>query len=92
MHFTPEDISLWFGLIASIVAIYGKFKADVIIQEKRLTVLEKDNEYAKEFQRTASKRLDNHDKQNEALVRMNTSLEYLTEKVDAIDKRLEELK
>lgn len=70
------------------MGIYGKFKSDVIQQEKRLTILEKDVEHLTEFKAHATIRLDNHDKQNEALARLSANIEYLSKKVDNIDKRL----
>ena len=89
IRFTPEDISLLVGFISILLGVYGRFKGDIVSAEKRLTIIEKDIENLEEFKRSATLRLDNHDKQNEALIQMKTSLEYLTEKVDAIDKRLE---
>ena len=32
--------------------------------------------------------MNNHDKQNEALIRLTTNIKYLTEKVEAIDKKM----
>ena len=89
IRFTPEDIYLLIVFISLSLGLYGRFKGDIVSAEKRLTIIEKDIESLEEFKRSATLRLDNHDKQNEALIQMKTSLEYLTEKVDAIDKRLE---
>lgn len=89
IRFTPEDIYLLIGFVSLSLGLYGRFKGDIVSAEKRLTIIEKDIENLEEFKRSATLRLDNHDKQNEALIQMKTSLEYLTEKVDAIDKRLE---
>ena len=49
MRFTPEDISLIVGLVSAMLAIYGRFKSEIMMQEKRMTILEKDNEFLKEF-------------------------------------------
>ena len=61
MRFTPEDISLLVGLVGAMLAIYGRFKTEILMQEKRMTVLEKDNEFLKEFKTTATQRLNNHE-------------------------------
>ena len=89
IRFTQEDIYLFIGFVSLSLGLYGRFKGDIVSAEKRLTIIEKDVENLEEFKRSATLRLDNHDKQNEALIQVKTSLEYLTEKVDAIDKRLE---
>ena len=49
MRFTPEDFSLIVGLVSAMLAIYGRFKTEILMQEKRMTVLEKDNEFLKEL-------------------------------------------
>ena len=60
MRFTPEDISLLVGLVSVMLAIYGRFKTEILMQEKRMTILEKDNEFLKEFKISEKQRLDNH--------------------------------
>ena len=39
MRFTPDDISLLVGLVSAMLAIYGRFKTEILMQEKRMTVL-----------------------------------------------------
>ena len=51
MRFTQEDISLLVGMVSAMLAIYGRFKTEILMQEKRMTVLEKDNEFFIEFKR-----------------------------------------
>mgnify|MGYP006867433426 FL=1 len=85
MRFTPEDISLLIGLVSAMLAIYGHFKTEILMQEKRMTVLEKDNEFLKEFKTTATQRLNNHDEQNKALL-------VLAEQVKTLSEDVKELK
>ena len=85
MRFTPEDISLLVGLVSAMLAIYGRFKTEILMQEKRMTVLEKDNEFLKEFKVTATQRLNNHEEQNKALL-------VLAEQVKTLSEDVKELK
>ena len=68
MRFTPEDISLLVGLVSAMLAIYGRFKTEILMQEKRMTVMEKDNEFLIEFKNTATRRLNNHEEQTKAIL------------------------
>lgn len=85
MRFTPEDISLFVGFVGAILGIYGRFKGDIVAQEKRMTVLEKDNDYLREFKQSATQRLNNHEEQNKALL-------ILTEQVRSLSEDVRELK
>lgn len=86
----PEHVYAFVGFIVTIIGMWNVFSSKITAQEKRLVVLEKDVETLTEFKQTALKRIDNHDKQNEVLIRLTTNIEYLTEKVEAIDKKMEE--
>ena len=57
--------------------------------EHRLTRLESDNEYRTKILEEYKIRLDNHDKQNEALIRMTEQISNLSQKVDEINKKLD---
>ena len=85
MRFTPEDISLLVGLVSVMLAIYGRFKTEILMQEKRMTILEKDNEFLKEFKISATQRLNNHEEQNKALL-------VLAEQVKTLSEDVKELK
>ena len=85
MRFTPKDISLLIGLVSAMLAIYGRFKTEILIQEKRMTIIEKDNEFLKEFKTTATQRLNDHEEQNKALL-------VLAEQVKALSEDVKELK
>ena len=85
MRFTPEDIALLVGLVSAMLAIYGRFKTEILMQEKRMTVMEKDNEFLIEFKNTATRRLNNHEEQNKALL-------VLAEQVKTLSGDVKELK
>lgn len=95
MQFTPEDISLFIGLSVSVWGMYGRFKAEVVAQEKRLVVLEKDRDYLRDFKESAIKRLDNHDEQNKAILVLAEQVRTLSEdlkEIKSIVTKLEETK
>ena len=50
-----------------------------------MTILEKDNEFLKEFKTTATQRLNNHEEQNKALL-------VLAEQVKTLSEDVKELK
>ena len=85
MRFTPEDISVLIGMVSVMLAIYSRFKTEILTQEKRMTILEKDNEFLKEFKTTATQRLNNHEEQNKVLL-------VLVEQVKTLSEDVKELK
>ena len=87
----PEHVYAFVGFIGTIVGMWNVFSSKITAQEKRLVVLEKDVETLTEFKQAALKRMDNHDKQNEVLIRLTTEITNLSEKVEKIDIKLEEL-
>ena len=59
--------------------------------EKRLTILEEKNKQNdKELEETKT-RLDNHDLQMQVLIQMTEQIKNLSEKIEKIDNKLEEL-
>ncbi|MEY8540294.1 hypothetical protein AALA49_06270 [Streptococcus alactolyticus] len=59
--------------------------------EKRLTILEEKNKQNdKELEETKS-RLDNHDLQMQVLIQMTEQIKNLSEKIEKIDNKLEEI-
>lgn len=85
INFTPEDISMMVGFIGILLGIYGNFKGNIVAQEKRMVVIEKDIENMRDFRLTAVRRLDNHDEQNKSLL-------ILAEQVKALSEDMKELK
>ena len=92
MHmWKPEIISMVLSASVSLLTLFTFFQSRMTSTEKRLTVLEeKDKQEDKEIVEI-KKRLDSHDKQNEALIRLTTEITNLSVKVEKIDNKLEEL-
>ena len=59
--------------------------------EKRLTILEEKNKQNDKELEDTKTRLDNHDLQMQVLIQMTEQIKNLSEKVDKIDNKLEEL-
>ena len=68
MQFNPEQVYLYIAFVSSILGMWSILSSKVTKQENRNTVLEKDIENLKEFKESANRRLDSHDKQNEAIL------------------------
>lgn len=86
-----ETITTITGAFVSALTIFTFFQGRITTTERRTTILEeKDKQFDKEIAEI-KKRLDNHDRQNEALIRLTTEITNLSEKVEKIDNKLEEL-
>nr|WP_240928810.1 hypothetical protein [Streptococcus alactolyticus] len=59
--------------------------------EKRLTILEENSKQQDKKLTEIKARLDNHDLQMQVLIQMTEQIKNLSEKVDKIDNKLEEL-
>lgn len=68
MEFRPEQVYIYVAFISSVLGMWSTLSAKMTKQENRNTVLEKDIENLKEFKKSANRRLDSHDKQNEAIL------------------------
>ena len=68
MQFRPEQVYIFVAFVSSILGMWSILSAKMTKQENRNTVLEKDIENLKEFKKSANRRLDSHDKQNEAIL------------------------
>ena len=89
--FKPGFLSMILSAAVSLLTLFTFFQSRMTSTEKRLTVLEeKDKQENKEIVEI-KKRLDSHDKQNEALIRLTTEITNLSVKVEKIDNKLEEL-
>lgn len=74
-----------FLTLIPVIGLYFSMKDKATKQENRLTILEKDIENLHEFKKSASKRLDNHDEQNKAIL-------VLAEQVKSLGEDVRELK
>lgn len=79
------DVILQGGLtLIPAVVLYLNFKDRSDRLEKRLTGLEKDIEFSKEFKREVLKRLNSHDEQNKAILVLAEQVKNLTNDVKEI--------
>ena len=85
MQFRPEQMYLFVAFVSSVLGIWSILSAKMTKHENRNTVLEKDIENLKEFKKSANRRLDSHDKQNEAIL-------VLAEQVKSIGDDVRDLK
>ena len=87
----PEFLSMILSASVSVVTLFTFFQSRMTTNERRTTILEeKEKQFEKEIV-DIKKRLDNHDRQNEALIRLTTEITNLSDKVERIDSKLEEL-
>lgn len=87
----PEIISMFLSASVSVLTLFTFFQSRMTNSERRTTILEeKDKQNDKELEETKS-RLDNHDLQMQVLIQMTEQIKNLSEKVDKIDNKLEEL-
>ena len=68
MQFRPEHVYTFVAFVSSVLGMWSILSAKLTKQENRNTVLEKDVENLKEFKESSNRRLDSHDKQNEAIL------------------------
>ena len=68
MQFRPEQVYTFVAFVSSVLGMWSILSAKMTKQENRNTVLEKDIENLKEFKESANRRLDSHDKKNEAIL------------------------
>ena len=79
------DVILQGGLtLIPAVVLYLNFKDRSDRLEKRLTGLEKDIEFSKEFKREVLKRLNSHDEQNKAILVLAEQVRSMTNDVKEI--------
>lgn len=78
-------LAQFFLSLIPVIGLYFSMKDRTTKQENRLTILEKDVESLHEFKISASKRLDNHDEQNKAIL-------VLAEQVKSLGDDVRDLK
>ena len=88
---SPEIISMILSAAVSLLTLFTFFQGRMTSRERRLTILEEKNKQNdKELEETKG-RLYNHDLQMQVLIQMTEQIKNLSEKVDRIDNKLEEL-
>ena len=87
----PEIISMFLSASVSVLTLFTFFQSRMTNSERRTTILEeKDKQNDKELEETKS-RLDNHDLQMQVLIQMTEQIKNLSEKIEKIDNKWEEL-
>ena len=87
----PEFLSMILSASVSVLTLFTFFQSRMTSTEKRLTILEEKNKQNdKELEETKN-RLDNHDLQMQVLIQMTEQIKNLSEKIEKIDNKLEEL-
>ena len=87
----PEIISMALSAAVSVLTLFTFFQGRITSTEKRLTILEENNKQQDKQLTEIKARLDNHDLQMQVLIQMTEQIKNLSEKVDKIDIKLEEL-
>jgi len=86
-----ETITAVFGGLVSLLTIFAFFQSRMTSTEKRLTILEENNKQQDKQLTEIKARLDNHDLQMQVLIQMTEQIKNLSEKIEKIDHKLEEL-
>ncbi|SNU08726.1 hypothetical protein SAMN05216470_1419 [Streptococcus equinus] len=87
-----NNINTILGVAVAGLTLFGFFQNKMTNNERRLTILEeKNNQQDKELAEIKN-RLDNHDQQMKVLIQMTEQIKNLSEKIEKIDKKLEEVK
>lgn len=87
----PEFLSMILSASVSVLTLFTFFQSRMTNSERRTTILEENAKQRDKELVEIKKRLDNHDKQNEALIRLTTEITNLSEKVEKIDNKLKEI-
>lgn len=92
MHmWKPETVSIILSCVLSFLGIFTFFQSRITSTEKRLTILEENNKQQDKQLTEIKARLDNHDLQMQVLIQMTEQIKNLSEKIEKIDNKLEEL-
>lgn len=87
----PETVSIILSCVLSFLGIFTFFQSRITSTEKRLTILEENNKQQDKQLTEIKARLDNHDLQMQVLIQMTEQIKNLSEKIEKIDNKLEEL-
>lgn len=88
----PETVSMVLSAAVYIVTLFTFFQSRMTNNERRITILEEENKQKARTLDEYSERLKKHDKQNDVLIQLTQQLTNLTEKVDKMDTKLEEIR
>ncbi|AZS06214.1 holin [Streptococcus phage CHPC1282] len=88
----PEIIRMILSISLSLLTLFTFFQSRMTLTEKRLTILEENNKQQDKRLAENKSILDNHDQQMKVLIQMTEQIKNLSEKIEKIDNKLEEVK
>lgn len=89
--FKPEIISIVISALVALLTFTTFFQNRVANAERRLTIIEEENKQQNQALKECKQRLDNHDIQNQALIRLTVQMDELTKKIEKIDERIKKI-
>lgn len=89
--FKPEVISTIISALVALLTFTTFFQNRVANAEKRLTIIEEENKQQNNVLKEYKQRLDNHDIQNQALIRLTVQMDELTKKIEKMDERIKKI-
>ena len=87
----PEIISIVISALAALLTFTTFFQNRVANAERRLTIIEEENKQQNQALKECKQRLDNHDIQNQALIRLTVQMDELTKKIEKMDERIKKI-
>lgn len=87
-----NNVDVVLGITIAVITLFSFFQSRITASERRLTILEEENKQKTRTLDEYSERLKKHDKQNDVLIQLTQQLTNLTEKVDKMDEKLEEIR
>ncbi|ABD48920.1 holin [Streptococcus phage M102] len=87
----PEIISIVISALVALLTFTTFFQNRVANAERRLTIIEEENKQQNQALKECKQRLDNHDIQNQALIRLTVQMDELTKKIEKMDERIKKI-
>lgn len=88
----PEIISMFLSASVSVLTLFTFFQSRMTNSERRTTILEENAKQQDRELTEIKKRLDNHDTQMRVLIQLTEQIKNLSEQVEKIDNKLEEVR
>lgn len=87
----PEIIGIVISALVALLTFTTFFQNRVANAERRLTIIEEENKQQNQALKECKQRLDNHDIQNQALIRLTVQMDELTKKIEKMDERIKKI-
>lgn len=88
----PEFLSMILSASVSVLTLFTFFQSRMTNSERRTTILEENVKQQDRELSEVKKRLDNHDTQMRVLIQLTEQIKNLSEQVEKIDNKLEEVR